>query len=355
MRSRSALVVLSLVLVAVFGVATSGFAYDAMQINARVEAGLQEFDKVVTNSEEVMDAAAGVLVCPKISKVGLGIGVSKGNCALMIDGQTAEYWRTSSASIGLTAGIQSTGTVVAFMTPDSLEKFRKSDRGWEAGVDGSIAVAKVGAAGTMSTAEMKDPIVGWIYSTKGLMADLSFAGSTYKRIGTEEDVAKYEDPFHRFVATADVEGGGTSRGGAQTVQMTIDIDDWVTIAQIEAMQRTIREGGADAAHTSLAEMPAVGTVKQGGQVIPIQWARALQMGQNYRVLLATSEPMGFSWAQNQGSPTVFQLDLAADRLGSGVMQMNPELGWDDNRGGITVQQKNIRPIPLSSVSYRKIE
>jgi hypothetical protein len=195
--------------------------------------------------------------------------------------------------------------------------------------------------------------MGWIYSTKGLMGDLSFKGGTYKRIGTEEDVAKYEDPFHRFVATANVQPR-LKTGGAQTVQMTIDIDEWVTITQIEGMQATIREGGSAGAHASLAEMPALGTIKMGGKTMPIHYARALQMGSNYRVLLATAAPLGFAWAEKEGG-TVFQLDLDPDRLGTGVMQMNPELGWDDNRGGVTVQQTNIKPIELSSVSYKKIE
>lgn len=355
MRSRST-TLFCLLLLATFGVASTGFAYDHKQIEARVAAGLEEFDTVVRNSEEIIDAAAGILVCPKVSKVGLGVGLEKGNCALMVDGKTVEYWRTSSASIGLTAGIQSIGQVVAFMTPEALEKFRKSDRGWEAGVDGSIAVAKVGASGTMSTADMKDPIMGWIYSTKGLMGDLSFKGGTYKRIGTEEDVAKFEDPFHRFVATANVQGRVKS-GGAETIQMTIDIDNWVTIAEIEATQQMIRDKGTAEASMTIAEMPTLGTIKQGGKTMPIQYARALQMGNDtYRVLLATSEPMGFSWAkQADDSLTIFQLDLDSKRLGTGVMQINPELGWDDKRGGITVKQTNIKPIELSSVSYKKID
>ena len=355
MRSRST-ALFCLLLLAVFGVASTGFAYDPKQIDARVVEGLQEFDKVVSNSEEVMDKADGTLVCPRVSKVGLGVGVEKGNCALLVDGETVEYWRTSSASIGLTAGIQAIGQVVVFMTPEALAKFRASDRGWEAGVDGSIAVARKGASGTMSTADMKEPIMGWIYSTKGLMGDLSFKGGTYKRIGTEEDVAKFEDPFHRFVATANVEPR-LKTGGAQTIQMTIDIESWVTIAEIEGVQAMIRDKGTGEASMTIAEMLPVGEIKHGGKVMPIQWARALQMGDDsYRVLLATSEPMGFSWAkQADDTLTIFQLDLDSKRLGTGVMQINPELGWDDNRGGITVQQTNIKPIELSSVSYKKIE
>jgi lipid-binding SYLF domain-containing protein len=345
-----------LLLVAMFGVATTGFAYDPKQIDARVAEGLVEWNKVFANAEEVMDKADGTLICPRVSKVGLGVGVEKGNCALIVDGETVEYWRTSSASVGLTAGIQSLGQAIVFMTPEALEQFRSSDRGWKAGVDGSIAVARKGASGTMSTAGMNEPIMGWIYSTKGLMADLSFKGGTYKRIGTEADVAKFEDPFHRFVATANVEGR-LKTGGAQTIQMTIDIDNWVTIAEIEGIQAMIREEGTADASMAIADMPAVGQIKQGGKVLPIQWARALQMGDDsYRVLLATSEPMGFSWAkQAENTLTIFQLDLDSKRLGTGVMQINPELGWDDKRNGITVKQQDIKPIELSSVSYKKIE
>jgi lipid-binding SYLF domain-containing protein len=337
-----------------FGVASLGFAYDSKQIDARVDKSLQQFDKVVTNSEEVIDAAAGILICPKVTKVGLGVGVEKGNCALMVDGKTVEYWRTSGASLGLTAGVQSTGLLVAYMTPSALEKFRKSDRGWQAGVDGSIAVATVGKSGTVNTSSLKDPVVGWVYRTTGLMADLSLKGTTFKRIGTEADLAGFEDPFHRFVVTADVSDGST--GGAQTMQMTIQIDNWVTIAQIEGMQAMIRDKGTVEASRAIAEMEPLGTIMQGTKRIPIQYARALQMGDNYRVLLATSEPMGFSWAkQPENTMTIFQLDLDSKRLGTGVLVMNPELGWDDELNGITVKQQDLKPIKLTSVSYKKTE
>ena len=48
-----------LLLVAMFGVATTGFAYDPKQIDARVAQGLMDWDKVVTNSEEIIAKADG--------------------------------------------------------------------------------------------------------------------------------------------------------------------------------------------------------------------------------------------------------------------------------------------------------
>lgn len=356
MRSRNT-ALLCLLLVAMFAVATTGFAYNPKAIDKKVEEGLAEFDKVVKNSDEVFEASVGILVCPRIGKVGLGIGLEKGLCSLMIDGKTVEYWRASGASLGLTAGIQSAGLVVAFTEQAALDKFRASNRGWTFGVDGSVAVAKLGANGMVNTAEFKKPIYAFSYSPKGLMADLSLATSTLKKIGTEEDLARYEDPYHRFTVTADVSGSGFgTSGGAETQQVRIDIDGWVTIAQIEAMQELVRDKSTAEASMAMAEMEPLGTIMQGTKRIPIQWARALQMGDTYRVLLATSEPMGFSWAkQPENTVTVFQLDLDTKRLGTGVMVMNPELGWDDERNGITVQQTNLKPIKLTSVSYKKIE
>ncbi len=356
MRSRSAVVVICLMLLGTLGAGSAAFAYNPKEIDARVVKGLEEFDKVVSNSEEVIAAAAGILICPKIGKVGLGVGVEKGNCALQVDGETVEYWRASGASLGLTAGVQSSGLIVAFMEQTALDKFRDSDRGWDFGVDGSVALATVGAGGTVNVGEFKKPVYAFAFSPKGLMADLSLRTSTFKRIGTEADVAKFQDPFHRFIATAEIPQR-LKTGGAQTIQYTIDIEDWVTIAQIEGMQSMIRDKGTAEAGMAIAEMPAIGQIRHSGKNLPIQWARALQIDEDhYRVLLATSEPMGFSWAkQDEDSVTIFQLDLDSKRLGSGVMVISAELGWDDKLNGVTVKQQTIKPIKLTSVSYKKIE
>jgi lipid-binding SYLF domain-containing protein len=347
-----------LVLIAMFGVASTGFSYDPKQIDARVVQGLEDWDKVVTNSEEIIAKADGILVCPKITKVGLGVGAERGNCSLMIDGETVEYWRASAASIGLTAGVQTTGSVVAFMTPEALEKFRSSDRGWEAGVDGSITVAKVGAQGTMSTAEMRDPIMGWIYSSQGLMADLSFKGATYKRIGTEADVAKFADPFHRFVATADVADRASK--GAATLQLTIDISDWVDDTDREAMAAIIRTEGTAKARSALEAMPAIGEIRHGGKSIPIQWARATEKpgDEGFRVNLISSEPLGFAWEEkSEDNFSIIQMDvnLQEKSVGTGVIQMGAELSVDDTKGISIVGGPDLRPIRLTSVSYKKIE
>ena len=67
------------------------------------------------------------------------------------------------------------------MNDDVLKKFRNSD-GWEAGVDGSVAVAELGAGGELSSNTAQEPIIGFIFSNKGLMYNLTFEGSKMTRL-----------------------------------------------------------------------------------------------------------------------------------------------------------------------------
>jgi lipid-binding SYLF domain-containing protein len=62
-----------------------------------------------------------------------------------------------------------------------LKKFRDSD-GWEAGVDGSVAVAEIGAGGALDTNTAQEPIIGFVFSNKGLMYNLTFEGSKMTKI-----------------------------------------------------------------------------------------------------------------------------------------------------------------------------
>ena len=49
------------------------------------------------------------------------------------------------------------------------------------GVDASVAVAKVGAGGALDTTNLKKDIVSFIFGDKGLMGDVSFSGSHFKK------------------------------------------------------------------------------------------------------------------------------------------------------------------------------
>jgi lipid-binding SYLF domain-containing protein len=68
-----------------------------------------------------------------------------------------------------------------FMTDEALTKFQNS-KGWEAGVDANIALIKVGAGERLDTTTVKDPVVGFVIDTKGLIADLSLKGAKFTKL-----------------------------------------------------------------------------------------------------------------------------------------------------------------------------
>ena len=71
--------------------------------------------------------------------------------------------------------------VLVFMNESALKQFRESS-GWKAGVDGSIVLIDVGAAGALDTKNITDPIVGFVLTNSGLMYNLTFEGSKYAKI-----------------------------------------------------------------------------------------------------------------------------------------------------------------------------
>jgi lipid-binding SYLF domain-containing protein len=50
------------------------------------------------------------------------------------------------------------------------------------GVDGSVALVNMGAGGSVDTTKLKEPIVGFVYGQKGLMADISLEGLKFTKI-----------------------------------------------------------------------------------------------------------------------------------------------------------------------------
>lgn len=160
---------------------TVASAKSAKEIDIGVDVTLEQFQKDVKGGKEFLESAKGVLVFPSVIKAGIGIGGEYGEGALRINGKTVDYYSTAAASIGFQLGAQSKRVILVFMQDDALKKFRES-AGWEAGVDGSVALVELGAGGAIDTTTIKDPIVGFIFGNKGLMYNLTLEGSKYTKI-----------------------------------------------------------------------------------------------------------------------------------------------------------------------------
>jgi lipid-binding SYLF domain-containing protein len=157
------------------------FAKSAIEIDTSVDVALEQFEKDIKGGKEFLNGAKGVLVFPSVIKAGIGIGGEYGEGALRINGLTVDYYSTAAASIGFQLGAQSKRIIIVFMQNDALKNFQES-KGWEAGVDGSVALIELGAGGTLDTTNIKSPIVGFVFGNKGLMFNLTLEGSKYTKI-----------------------------------------------------------------------------------------------------------------------------------------------------------------------------
>ena len=143
-RSKFRTISVSVFLIFLFCVlSTSVFAASAREIEVSVDVALERFHEQVKGAKEFSSMAKGLLVLPKVKKAGLVVGGEYGEGALRISGKTVDYYNIAAASLGLQIGAESKDMIIAFMTEEALNQFRASE-GWEAGVDGNIALIKIG-------------------------------------------------------------------------------------------------------------------------------------------------------------------------------------------------------------------
>ena len=159
----------------------ASFGADAEVIDARVNVALKRYYKQVDGAKEFAGNAKGVLIMPGVVKAAFIIGGEYGEGALRINGKTVDYYNMVSGSFGFQIGAEAKDIVIAFMTREALQGFR-AGKGWEAGLDGNVALITVGAGERVDTRTIKDPIVGFVFDVKGLMADISLKGAKFTRL-----------------------------------------------------------------------------------------------------------------------------------------------------------------------------
>ena len=175
---------LSLILVSFAAAAPAAAdAADAAKLDAKVHATLKDFRaNTPPKVQKYVAQAKGVLVFPEVVKAGIGIGGEYGEGALIVGNKIVDHYSVAAASIGLQLGAQARSQVILFMTPKALDSFRSS-KGWKAGVDGSVALVKLGTGGEVLTPDADNQaVLGFIYSSKGLMYNLTFEGQKFSKI-----------------------------------------------------------------------------------------------------------------------------------------------------------------------------
>ena len=159
----------------------SSYAATADEIDASVNASLSRFVNEVKGAQEFLDAAKGVLIIPKVMQGGLIVGGEYGEGALRISGKTVGYYNIASASLGYQIGGQQKDIILVFMSDKVLKKFRTS-KNWRAGVDAKVTLVNIGVDESLSTMKFKQPVVGFVFGQKGLMAGATIEGSKFTKM-----------------------------------------------------------------------------------------------------------------------------------------------------------------------------
>lgn len=184
--SRRQVIVLATMVPAFIAASSAGRAQDKAKTSAAKLAGdsqaaLQQLYAKVPAAKSLGAKAKAILVFPKVTKAGLGIGGQYGEGALLQGGKAIGYYNTAGVSSGLQAGAQTFGYAMFFMNDAALKSLDKSE-GFEVGVGPSVVVMDEGKAKTTTTTTAKDDIYAFIFGQKGLMAGLGVQGNKITKI-----------------------------------------------------------------------------------------------------------------------------------------------------------------------------
>lgn len=172
-------------------------AKSTLEIDAAIESALNRFTEEIKGSQAYLDGARGALVIPRMIKAGVILGMEYGEGALIVDGINVQYYRAFSTSLGIQLGVGAKDLVVLFFDDDAMDDFLYSS-GWQAGVDGSVALGNMGVGGSIDTTESQDPIVGFVFGHKGIIAGLSIEGTKFTKIWPDSEGETDEADIDEF-------------------------------------------------------------------------------------------------------------------------------------------------------------
>ena len=169
------------------------------EIDAAIESSLTRFTEEIQGGNAYLQGARGVLVIPRMWKAGVLIGFEFGEGALIVDGVKVQYYKALTTSLGIQVGVGSKDLIILFFDDTAMDNFLYSS-GWEVGVDGAVALFTRGAAGASDTITFKDPIIGFVFGQKGLIAGVSIEGTKFTKIwpDTGTDIDQDQEDIENF-------------------------------------------------------------------------------------------------------------------------------------------------------------
>jgi lipid-binding SYLF domain-containing protein len=181
--SRTALIGAIITMIAL-GTHAAIAADDKAEINRDSQAALTALYASVPAAKQLGAKATAILVFPKITKAGLGIGGQSGEGALIKKGTPVAYYKTGGGSFGLQVGVQTYGYAMFLMNDKAVQQLDAAN-GFEVGVGPSVVLIDEGKAKQMSTTTMKDDIYAFVFGQKGLMAGIGIQGNKITKINPD--------------------------------------------------------------------------------------------------------------------------------------------------------------------------
>jgi lipid-binding SYLF domain-containing protein len=162
-------------------IAPAVFAASAAELSRDSQASLKKLYANIPAAKAIGSKAKAVLVFPKITKAGLGVGGQYGDGALIQGGKVVGYYNTTGVSSGLQAGAQTYRYAMFFMNDAALKSLDRAG-GFEVGVGPTIVVMDEGKAKTMNTTTATEDVYVFIFSQKGVMGGLGIQGNKITKI-----------------------------------------------------------------------------------------------------------------------------------------------------------------------------
>ena len=156
-------------------------AASAGEMDAAASAALDRLKATEPVTGEMIRKAKGIMIFPEIVKGGFLVGGATGKGVLRVKGKNVGYYRSTSISYGLQAGLTTFGYIIFLMDDAALRYARESD-GWEIGSAPNVTIADRGIARRLSTTTMQKGIYVFFIDQRGLFAGAGLEGTKISRI-----------------------------------------------------------------------------------------------------------------------------------------------------------------------------
>ena len=169
--------------VAIFVMTISSFTFakSARTIDNEANTAINKFISENKSADAFLVKAKAFLVFPSVKEAGFFVGGKYGEGVLRVGRTSKGYYSMTSASIGMQMGAQKYSMIIAFTSNKALNKFLLDDDEWETDVDGKISVAEWNSKEELDV-KYTDPIVAFVFSSKGMMGSISMEGTKFKKI-----------------------------------------------------------------------------------------------------------------------------------------------------------------------------